>query len=279
VAAYLELTRQLSNETELAVWDSVIECLRFIDDQHAGSPLREGFRVYARNLLRTAFNRLGWEPQPNENNEAGLLRHRLIAELAALGDAEVTAEAGRRFAALLGSPAASSSALREPIAKAVAYSADQTTYDHLLRLAREQDNEQERMIYFGAAAGAHSVELIEQTVQIARSDEKLPPAQVLPFLERAAKESGDPDRVWRLVFANRNEILGRLSGLQRQQALSRIARASANPAVAFELRWADTTRANRGMRRFADETAEEIELKADLRATLVTAVQQWIAGR
>jgi hypothetical protein len=64
--------------------------------------------------------------------------------------------------------------------------------------------------------------------------------------------------------------------LQRQQALSRIARASTNPAVAFELRWADVTRADRGMRRFADETAEEIELKADLKTTLVPAVQQWV---
>ena len=64
------------------------------------------------------------------------------------------------------------------------------------------------------------------------------------------------------------KFLERLSGLQRQQALSRIARASANPAVAFELRWADVTRANRGMRRFADEAAEEIEFKADLRTTI-----------
>ena len=132
------------------------------------------------------------------------------------------------------------------------------------------------MLYYGALAGARDAELIEQTVQIARRDPKLPPAQTLPFLEQAARESGDPDRVWRLVFAHRNEILGRLSGLQRQQALSRIARASANPAVAFELRWADVTRADRGMRRFADEAAEEIELKADLKTTLVPAVQQWI---
>ena len=54
---------------------------------------------------------------------------------------------------------------------------------------------------------------------IARSDAKLPPAQTLPFLEQAARESGNPDRVWRLVFTHRSEILERLSGLQRQQAL------------------------------------------------------------
>ena len=270
---------RLSDETELAVWDSVIESLRFIDDQYADSPQRERFRAYARKLLKTAFNRLGWEPQPGEDTEAALLRHRLIAELGALGDPEVTAEARRRFAVLVRDRAAVPAALREPIAKAVAYSADRQIYEDLLRLAREQESEQERMLYYNALAGARDAELIEQTVQIARSDPKLPPAQTLPFLEQAAKESGDPDRVWRLVFAHRNEILGRLSGLQRQQALSRIARASNNPAVAFELRWADLTRADRGMRRFADEAAEEIEFKADLKTTLVPAVQQWIGAQ
>ena len=277
--AYLDLTGRLSGETELAVWDSVIDSLRFIDVQQGDSPQREAFRIYARKLLWTAFSGLGWLPQHGEETEATLLRSRLIAELGALNDPEVMVEARRRFAALVRDRTAVPLALREPIAKAVAYSADQEIYADLLRLAREQESDQERMIYYRALAGARDAELIEQTVLIARSDAKLPPAQTLPFLEQAARESGDPDRVWRLVFTHRSEILERLSGLQRQQALSRIARASANPEVAFELRWADVTRANRGMRRFADEAAEEIEFKADLRTTLVPAVQQWIQAQ
>ena len=137
--------------------------------------------------LRSAFDRLGWEPRPGEEPEAALLRHRLIADLAALGDPEVTAEARRRFAALMRDRSAVAAALREPVARAVAASADRTTYDDLLHLAREQASEQERMIYFGALAGARNEEFVEQTVQIARSDAKLPPAQILPFLERAAR--------------------------------------------------------------------------------------------
>jgi hypothetical protein len=49
--------------------------------------------------------------------------------------------------------------------------------------------------------------------------------------------------------------------------------------VAFELRWADVTRGNRGMRRLADEAAEEIELKADLKTTLIPAVRQWVQSQ
>ena len=278
-ADYLELTKRLSIETELAVWNSVIESLRFIDDQYPGSSQRERFRDYARGLLKSAFDRLGWQPRPGEEAGFALLRNRLIAELGALGDPEVTAEARRRFAMLMRDRASVPKALREPIAKVAAYSADRQIYEDLLHLAHEQESEQERMIYFMALAGARNAELIEQTVRIARSDTKLPPAQILPLLEQAAKESGDPDRVWRSVFTHRDEFLSRLSGRQRQQALSRIARASNNPAIAFELRWADVTRSNRGMRRLADEAAEEIELKADLRPALVSAVQQWIGAQ
>jgi aminopeptidase N len=278
-ADYLDLTKKLSDETELAVWDRVIESLRFIDDQFTDTAARETFREYARGMMKNAFNRLGWQSRPDEQAGVALLRNRLITELGAFGDSEVTAEARRRFALFMRDRAAIPATLREPIAKVVAYSADQKAYEHLVRLAHEQESEQGRMIYFLALAGARNPQLIEQTVQIARIDAKLPPAQTLPFLEQAAKESGDPDRVWRLVFANRTEILSRLSGRQRQQALARVARASSNPAVAFELKWADATRSNRGMRRLADETAEEIELKADLKPTLVPAVQQWVVAR
>jgi aminopeptidase N len=278
-ASYLDLTKRLSRETELAVWDNVIGSLRFIDDQYAGSQSRDTFRAFARNLLKGAFGRLGWEPRTGEEPEAALLRSRLIVELAALGDSETTTEARRRFATLVRNRGAVPAAQREAVARAVAYSADRALYNELLKLAHESENEQERMIYFMALAGARDAELIEETVRIAYSDKKLPAAQTLPLLELAARESGDPDRVWRSVFAHRNEILGRLSGRQQQQALARVARASSNPAVAFELKWADVTRGNRGMRRLADEVTEEIELKAGLKSTLIPAVQQWLTAQ
>ena len=81
--------------------------------------------------------------------------------------------------------------LREPVARAVAASADRKIYEGLLQLAQGQGSEQERMLYYGALAGARDAALVEQTVQVARNDPKLPPAQILPFLERTAKESGD----------------------------------------------------------------------------------------
>ena len=97
-ADFLDLTKRLSDETELAVWDRVIDSLRFIDDQITDSSQREAFRDYSRGLLKNAFTRLGWQPRADEEAGAALLRNRMIAELGAFGDPEVTAEARRRFA-------------------------------------------------------------------------------------------------------------------------------------------------------------------------------------
>ena len=121
------------------------------------------------------------------NRSPALLRNRLIAELAALGDPEVMAEARRRFAVLMRDRTAVpvGAARTNCQGRGLFGRSDKSTTD-LLHLAREQESDQERMIYYGALAGARDAELIEQTVQIARSDTKLPPAQTLQFLEQAA---------------------------------------------------------------------------------------------
>jgi hypothetical protein len=49
--------------------------------------------------------------------------------------------------------------------------------------------------------------------------------------------------------------------------------------VAFEVRWAGSTRSDRGMRRVADEAAEQIELKADLKTTIIPEVNRWIEAQ
>ena len=62
LAPIYDLTGRLSGETELAVWESVIDSLQFIDVQQGDSPQREAFRIYARKLLWTAFEQSRMAP-------------------------------------------------------------------------------------------------------------------------------------------------------------------------------------------------------------------------
>jgi aminopeptidase N len=275
-AGYLELTKQLSNETELAVWETVIASLQTIDNLLVGASVREKFRVYARDLVRPLMGRLGWVPGRDDAPEIILLRALAIETLGHLRDDDVLAEARRRFSAFVQDRGALHKDLREPVAKVVGYSADRRTYQDLHRLAQESSGDQEKMVYYLALARAGDPQLIDETVTIARNDPKLPQSQVGRFLEAAAAESGDADRVWSLVFENREAILVRLAELKRQELLPKVARASSSPSVAFALKWADVSRAGRGARLRADEAVEEIEAKADLKPRLVPAVAAWL---
>jgi ERAP1-like C-terminal domain len=51
VRTYLDLTKHLTGETDLAVWTRVIDTLRQFDDLERGSPGRGAFRAFARNLM------------------------------------------------------------------------------------------------------------------------------------------------------------------------------------------------------------------------------------
>jgi aminopeptidase N len=275
-ASYLDLVSRMSGETEPAVWETMIENFRTTDDLLAGSPGREGFRVHARKLIRPLLERLGWQPRPDESLDHAKLRALAIAALGRLRDPETTAEARRRFTAMAPDRNAVPKDLREPIAKAVAYAADRSIYGDLLRLAHASSSAGERLTYYMALAGAGEPELVGQTVALVADDPDFPREQVANVLERAAHESGDPQRVFRLAFEQRQAIFSHLSELSRQSALPDIARFASDPEVAFQLRWAREVRASPGARRKADETAELIEAQADLKQRLVPAVDAWL---
>src|SRR6185437_16565288 len=58
---FLELTRQLTGETELVVWTQALGSLRDIDELERGAPDRPAFRAYARDLLNPVLTQVGWE--------------------------------------------------------------------------------------------------------------------------------------------------------------------------------------------------------------------------
>ncbi|MEA2936525.1 MAG: hypothetical protein QOC56_29 [Alphaproteobacteria bacterium] len=275
-AQFLDLSKRLTQETERVVWQTAVESFRTIDGLLIGSPGRDEFRAFARNLVRPVLARIGWDPRPGDDPETIQLRTATITTLGHLRDEAVVSEARRRFALFLQDRGSLHQDLREPVAGAVGYSADRATYEDLARLARETAGEEARMVYYRALAHAGDPALIEETIMMAHSDGQLPKSQVRHFLESAATESGDPDRVWSLVFKHRDKILAPLPELERQKLLPNVARASSNPSVAFELKWSDVARADRGARARADEAVEEIEAKADLKPKLVPALNAWI---
>jgi aminopeptidase N len=276
---YLGLTRQLSAETEYAVWAQLIEAFGEIDELEHGSEGREAFRAYARELLKPVLERLGWEPKPDEANAAPLdllLRNMVIKTLGRFGDKGVIAESQKRFAAFLNAPEKLQPEVRDAVAAVVGYVADRKTFDELHDLARRATGSEAKFRYFFALAGAHDPALIEEVFNIALTDE-IPSGRVNRYLAAAARSNDNADRIWQLVAQNRDTILKKLTSGQKQKFLPSIASASANPAIAFELKWKmGDTAGTLGVQYEVDKAVEEIEYKADFKQRLLPGVDEWI---
>ena len=83
--SFLDLAEGFRDEGRLPVWQALLHglswCDRFVEGQ-----ARERFRDSVRDLVRPAFDRLGWEPAAGESDLSKALRGQLVAALGILGN-------------------------------------------------------------------------------------------------------------------------------------------------------------------------------------------------
>jgi aminopeptidase N len=278
LASYLDLTRELGDETTLVVWTDVIGRLREMDDLARKLPVQAALRAYALQVMQPEFARLGWEPRSAETNQEALLRAAFIGVLGRFGDAAVIAESRRRFVAFLADPAALPANLRSPVIETVGRYADQPTFDKLHALGRAASNTEDKLRYFYALAGAQNAAFIDQNVKIALTDE-ITNGRVNQFLIQLASRSADPERVWKAVLAARTPIFEKLPGDWRGFLLPAIAQASSSSALAAELVALPEQRASKGAAYEAAKAAARINEQAELRKNLMPALAKWLARR
>jgi len=272
---YLDLTRRLTAESTLVVWSDVIAKLGAIDDLARGAPVRTGFRRYALHLLRPAFDRVGWDARPEDNNQTVLLRAALIGALGRFGDEAVIAECKRRFAAFIANPASLAPNLRSPVIQTVGRYADQATFDQLRSLGKAASSTEDKLRFYYALANAQDAPFIEQCVKIALTDE-ISNGRVNRFLIQLAVQSNDPELVWKDVLAERAPILVKLPPGRGAQMLAAIAQASADPAIAHELLVTPEAQASQGARYEAAKAAARIQEQSDFKKKLLPELGQWL---
>ncbi len=96
VDAFLDLVAGFRDETELPVWQAIATGLSWCDRFMEGQP-RERFRDFVRELVRPAFDRLGWEARQDDSEFDRELRGELIRALGVLGDDPETQAQAREF--------------------------------------------------------------------------------------------------------------------------------------------------------------------------------------
>jgi puromycin-sensitive aminopeptidase len=207
-AEYLELVRGLTGETDLHVWQTVVTTMGWFDRFVEAEP-RMGLRRYVRELGRPAFDRLGWEPGPDEPDLSRSLRGTLVSALAVLGgDAEVSASARELEAeARAGEPVDAS--LAAASVAVVAATGDADAFERFLARSKDAPTPQEQLRYLYALADFRHPELIDRALDLALSDEVR--SQNAPFLLGRAMANRDVgDRAWRFVKEHWEDVNRRL---------------------------------------------------------------------
>jgi puromycin-sensitive aminopeptidase len=98
IGTFLDLVAGFGDESELPVWQTILTgltwCDRFID-----GPARDRFRDSVRDLVRPAFDRLGWDVRPGDSDLDRELRGELVRAMGILGDDPETRAQARELEA------------------------------------------------------------------------------------------------------------------------------------------------------------------------------------
>lgn len=272
-SSYLSLIGRISAGDQRAVWDQVIGVFAHLDRLSRDRAERPALRAYARATLRPVFDRLGWADTGDD--DGALLRASLIKALGELGDADILAEARRRFDRFLQEPQSLPVALRDPVAHVAGIAADRQTYDALLALARKTTATNERLRYYYAAASARDPTLARETLQLALSEE-VPNSIATGIIGTVASTAEQPELAWALVQKNYDALLARLGPSFRDSFIAGLMSNFSDGAHAAELLQFAPAQATSGGKLTTARAVETIAIAADLKGRALPAVDAWI---
>lgn len=162
VQRLLEVMRAYNNETEYAVWETLIAALKQIN-RIVEPNTRPAFSNYIKSIVQNEYHKLGWaSTDKNEAAPTRLLRGQIIGLLGTIGqDKEVISKAREKFAQYLNGKGDVDSDLLDGITDVVAYNGsakDLSSFKSLWKKAASPEVEQ-RALY--AMAKFRQPELVQ----------------------------------------------------------------------------------------------------------------------
>jgi aminopeptidase N len=274
--SYLALIEAISGDDHRAVWEQVIGALTRLNHLARDRAERPALQRYGRARLRPLFDRLGWDGGGSDDD--ALLRSSVITALGEFGDGDVLAEAKRRFAGFLQNPPSLPTALRDAVIHLVGISADRSSYDTLLALARKSTATNERLRYYFAAASARDATLARATLALTLTDE-LPSTIVGGVISTVASSGEQPDLAWDFVQKNLEALAKRQGPSFRDAFIPDFMTNFSDDAHADALRHFAPAQATTGGRVMTARALETIAIAADLKTRALPEIAAWIKER
>jgi aminopeptidase N len=240
----------------------------------SGAAEQGSFQDYARSVLRPSFEEIGWEPKSGEPNRIARLRGSLIEILGELNDEAVVADAQERFQRFVAEPTSLSPDLRISVLRVVGRSADEATWHKLHELGRKTNSIEEKQNYYEALASTIHPKLIEQTLQIALSDE-LSTSQAANLVPLVARRSGRPDIVWNFAKQHMKPLLAKLDALAVNSYAPGLFVFFSDPARVAELKSYAEANLSPAASKAVDKATDEISNRAGFRKRLADQIASW----
>jgi puromycin-sensitive aminopeptidase len=180
---YLDLTARFLEETDRNVWTALIGSLAYVN-RAVRDEERGDLEMLVRHRVGAAVERLGWEPQPGEDELERQLRGDLLRALGTLGNDPETQERARSlYARYREDESAVDADVLPALIAIVAAAGGDAEYAEFLQRFKSARTPQEEQRYLYALAGFRQPELIRRTLEKTTNGEVR--SQDAPFLMRA----------------------------------------------------------------------------------------------
>jgi puromycin-sensitive aminopeptidase len=204
-SSFIDLVGNFGAETDPSVWQAIVTGLSWCD-RFVEGPARERFQDFVRDLVRPAFERVGWDAIEGEPELDRELRGDLVRTLGVLGDdPETQAHAREAERDPLSDPAVAAAAI-----DVVAHSGGPEDHGRYVARAKDAPTPQEQLRYLVALARFRDPALMERTLASTLGDDIR--AQDAPYvIARSLINRELGGSAWRFVAAQWNELSDRLA--------------------------------------------------------------------
>lgn len=166
-AAFLDLLRAFQGETARAVVETVVDRLAFYRQFLVDPADRPAFARLVEALFRPAYQELGWEPAPGEDDDTRLRRAAVIRALGRVARAEdVVAEARRRLERQWATPGAVDPNLLDTLVAIVAQNGDEATFEAYLERSRSAATPDDQFRHLIGLGAFERPELVQRALEL-----------------------------------------------------------------------------------------------------------------
>ena len=275
VEDFLALARLFEGETDPTVWSMVLAPFGLLE-RTLGRGHEAPLRAFVHALVSPAFDRLGWEPQPGEDEKTATLRGLLLGALGTTaGDQAVRTRAVELHTAYLEDRSSLSPDLVPAVVGIVADSGGEAEYQQFLERFRSPATPQEEVRYLMSLAGFRNEALVRRTLDLVLTEVR---SQNAAFLVNSLLANVDHGPLaWEWVKEHWDELQERLPDNAHARMVESVSTLS-TPALGDDVRAFLSAHPVKAGQKTVDQTLERLAVNTAFRERNASGLADALAG-